>query len=309
MEKNDKIYVLGHKGMLGYALCEKLKEYGFNNVFGADLPEVDLCNQKQTIDFFVREKPKYVFFLAAVAGGIEYKKKYPADMLLKNVEMISNVFEASKATNVKKLINISSALLYPKDTVMPFSEESVNKADLDIIDTPYSLAKAYGMALGNYFNSQFGTDYLTVVPCNFFGPKACFEGDKAGVVPSLIKKFVDAKTNHEEYVTVWGTGNACREFLSSYDVADALVFLMNNKTEESLINIARGKEFSIKETALLISKLVGYNGNVIFDSSKPEGRMHMQLDVSKLAKYGWSPKLDLSRSVELTIAWYKENKQ
>lgn len=308
MEKNSKICVIGSKGMLGHAIWNLLEREGYNNLIGCDLPEVDLCDQARTKAFFEKEKPEYVFFLAAVAAGIQFKKTHPVDMLLKNLQMITNVMDFSCTYGCKKMINVCSALLYPSEACIPLKEEDATHANLGEIDTPYALAKAAGMQLARYYNQQYGMNYLTVVPCNFFGEYAPFEEDRAGVVPSLIARIHNAKVNGLDEVEVWGTGKACRELLNSKDVADACVFLMNVDTEYDLINIGRGYEFTIREVAEMIKAVVGYEGNLQFDASKPEGRAHMQLNTERLKSLGWSASMNLKESIEDAYSWYVSNK-
>lgn len=307
MEKESRICVVGSNGMLGHAICKQLKKSGYCNIISCDREQVDLCNQKDTYAFFEKEKPEYVFFLAAIAAGIQYKRDHPTEMLLGNLQMITNVMEASKRVACKKMINVCSALLYPNAAKMPLAEDEATYVDLGQIDTPYSLAKAAGMQLARYYNSEFYMDYLTVVPCNFFGEFAPFDGDRAGVVPSLIRRIYTAKLNNDESVVVWGTGNACRELLNSEDVADACIFLMNRPEEFDLINIGRGKEFTIKQVAEEIKNIIGYNGKLIFDASKPEGRKHMKLNTERLFSLGWHPSLSLHDSILKTYNWYLQN--
>lgn len=308
MNKNSRICVVGSNGMLGHAVCKQLNSKGYTNIIKCDKAEVDLCNQQETENFFKAKRPEYVFFLAAVAGGIQFKKSYPADMLLKNLQMITNVMDISVKIGCKKMINVCSALIYPSDASIPFKEESAKYINLDEIDTPYSLAKVAGMQLAKFYNQQYKTNYITVVPCNFFGEYAPFEKDKAGVVAALIKRIYDAKLTGQPTVDVWGTGNAHREFLNSQDVADACIFLMENKVEHELINIGRGFEFTIKEVAEMIKDVVGYKGVLYFDSTKPEGRQHMQLDVKRLFNMGWRPNMDLRDSIINTFDWYINNR-
>lgn len=304
MDKNSKICVIGHKGMLGHAIWSTLQLEGYTNLIGCDRPEVDLCDQKMTLDFFDKERPEYIFFLAAVAAGIQYKKTHPVDMLLKNLQMITNVMESAHNTGCKKMINVCSALLYPSQASIPLHEEDATYANLGEVDTPYSLAKATGMQLARYYNQQYSDNILTVVPCNFFGEYAPFDGDRAGVVAALISRIHNAKINNIEQVEVWGTGNACRELLNSKDVANACIFLMNADTNYDLINIGRGKEYTIREVAETIKKVVGYDGNLFFDSTKPEGRAHMQLNTDKLFGLGWRPSMDLEESIRNAYTWY-----
>lgn len=304
MELSSKICVIGNKGMLGHAIWKQLTDKGYHNLIGCDLPEVDLCDQRAVEVFFEENKPDYVFFLAAVAAGIQYKKKYPADMLLKNLQMITNVMDNASKNGCRKMINVCSALLYPSEAAIPLKEEDAAYVNLGQIDTPYALAKAAGMQLARYYNKQYGLNFLTVVPCNFFGEYAPFEGDRAGVVSALIARFHNAKRNNLDRVEVWGTGNACREFLNSQDVASACIFLMNNGTQYDLINIGRGFEFTIREVAEMIKDVVGYEGELFFDAAKPEGRPHMQLNTDKLFELGWRPSMDLEASIRNAYEWY-----
>lgn len=307
MNINSKICILGSKGLLGHAIEKQLLLMGYKNIICCDHSTVDLCNQKNTKEYFEKEKPEYVFFLAANAGGIQYKRKYPADMLCQNLQMITNVMESSYKTGCKKMINVCSALLYPEEAEIPYRESDVNYVNLGKVDTPYSLAKAAGMQLAKYYNFQYGTNFITVVPCNFFGEYAPFIGDKAGVVSALIKRICDAKANNINKVEVWGTGNACRELLNSIDVASACIFLMNNTLDKDLYNIGRGKEYTIREVAETIKMIVGYKGELFFDSTKPEGRPHMQLNVDALLSMGWKPSMDLTESILNAYEWYRKN--
>lgn len=218
--------------------------------------------------------------------------------------MITNVMDGAHKNGCKKMINVCSALLYPSQATIPLREEDATYANLGEIDTPYSLAKATGMQLARYYNQQYGDNILTVVPCNFFGEYAPFDGDRAGVVAALISRIHNAKINNIDQVEVWGTGNACRELLNSKDVANACIFLMNTDTNHDLINIGRGKEFTIREVAETIKKVVEYEGNLFFDSTKPEGRAHMQLNTDKLFGLGWRPSMNLEESIRNAYTWY-----
>ena len=308
MEKNSKICIVGDQGTLGTAIKHKLLEEGYSNIILCHRPEVNCISEESVDTFFAREEPEYVFFTAALSAGIEFKRKYPVEVLLRNVQMEANVISCAHKYKSKRLLNVCSALLYPSSATMPLSEDSANFTNLNEIDTPYSLAKAVGYKLCNYFKQEYKDDFFTVVPCNFFGEKSAFDGDKAGVVPSLIRRISYAKENHYPTVEVWGTGNACREFLNSKDVADACIFLMNTSDEIELINIGRGEEYTIKETALMIKKVIGYDGDLIFDATKPEGRLHMQLNTDRLFDLGWRPKMNLEESINDAYNWYKDNR-
>lgn len=307
MDKNSKICVVGNKGILGHAICGQLRAEGYENIILCDLPEVDCTCQADVKKFFMEHRPEYVFFLAAISAGIEYKRKYPVEVFLQNLQMETNILSCAHEYHVLRLLNVCSALLYPSTAVMPLNEKDAVFTNLNEIDTPYSLAKAAGFQLCQYYKSEYKDDFFTVVPCNFFGEYAAFEGDRAGVVPSLIHRINEAKIQKKPEVVVWGTGKACREFLNSKDVADACIWLMKNPTDDFLINIGRGHEFTIQQTAEMIKKVVGYEGKLVFDSSKPEGRLHMQLNTEKIFKTGWVPQMNLEESIQDAYQWYLSN--
>ena len=304
INKDERICIVGDKGTLGVALKDQLLSQGYECVIPCHRPEVDCTSYESVRSFFSEERPDYVFFTAAISAGIEYKRKYPVEVLLENLQMVTNLLSCAHEFKCKRLLNVCSALLYPRSAEMPLKEEAASFTNLDEIDTPYSLAKAAGYQLCKYYKAEYGDDFFTVVPCNFFGKNSAFDGDRAGVVPSLIKRITEAKYNGYDEVLVWGTGNACREFLNSKDVADACIFLMNREQDYDLINIGRGVEYSIKDTAMMIKDVIGYEGNLKFDSTKPEGRQHMQLDTSKIFDLGWYPKLDLRESINDAYEWY-----
>ncbi len=232
MNKNDKICVIGHSGALGHAIRAQLEEQGYTDVVCCSRAEVDCTNQADVDRFFEKNKPDFVFFLAAISAGIEYKRKYPVEVLLQNMQMEMNVISSAHNHGVKRLLNVCSALLYPSTAAIPIEEKDATFTNLNEIDTPYSLAKAAGVQLCNYYRQEYNDDFFTVIPCNFFGEYAAFNGDKAGVVPSLIRRITEAKEQNIDTVTVWGTGRACREFLNSKDVASACIFLMNQEKYE-----------------------------------------------------------------------------
>ncbi|SKB65943.1 GDP-L-fucose synthase [Lachnospiraceae bacterium] len=309
MNLNEKICVIGHSGVLGHAIVSELTSIGYSNIVCCSRSEVDCTNQAVVDSFFEVHKPSYVFFLAAISAGIEYKRKYPVEVLLQNMQMEMNVISSAHNHGVKRLLNVSSALLYPSTAAVPIDEKDATFTNLNEIDTPYSLAKAAGMQLCNYYRKEYNDDFFTVIPCNFFGEYAAFNGDKAGVVPSLIRRILEAKEQKIGEVVVWGTGRACREFLNSKDVASACVFLMNHEFEYPLINIGRGEEFSIREIAETIKEIIGYKGKLIFDADKPEGRLHMQLNTEKIFSLGWKPSMNLRESVENAYRWFIDNRE
>ena len=308
MDKRSRICIIGDKGALGNAIKHQLKLEGYENILSCDLPEVDCTSQDAVEQYFADNKPEYVFFLAAISAGIEYKKKYPVEIMLKNLQMETNVLSCSHKYGCKRLLNVCSALLYPSSAPMPLKEEYATLTKLNEIDTPYSLAKAVGFQLCKYYKQEHGCDFFTVVPCNFFGEYAAFHGDKAGVVPSLIRRILEAKEQNLSEVVVWGTGNACREFLNSKDVASACIYLIKSDRTTDLVNIGCGHEYTIRETAQTIQKIIGYEGALVFDETKPEGRLHMQLDTSILFQMGWKPSMNLEESILDAYRWYIHNR-
>lgn len=308
MNKTDKICVVGANGLLGHAVVTELIKRGYTNTLKADRDTVDFRDQKATREYFETEKPAGVFFLAAVAAGISFKKSHPAEMLLDNLQMVTNVLSSAHETGVKKLINICSALIYPSSASIPLKEEDAVSVDLGNVDTPYALAKSAGVKLAQYYRREYGDQFISAVPCNFFGEYAPFEGERAGVVPSLISRIHKAKEENAPQVEVWGTGNACRELLNSKDVASACVILLENDLKYDFVNIGRGKEFTMREVAETVKRVVGYEGELFFDATKPEGRLHMQLNVDKLFSMGWKPTLDLENSIRDAYEWYRLNK-
>lgn len=304
MNPDSKICVIGARGLLGHAVVNELKKKGYSSVIGVDKADFDLCDPVSTSAFFNKERPAGVFFLAAVAAGIQYKKEHPVEMLLHNLQMVVNVLSSAHQAGVEKLINICSALVYPRGANIPLNEENVISVDLDNVDTPYALAKGAGVKLAQYYRQEYGDQFISAIPCNFFGEYAPFEGDRAGVVPSLIARIHKAKTEGLPEVAVWGTGNACRELLNSKDVASACVFLLEHEMPYDFVNIGRGEEYSIREVAETISKVIGYEGELVFDATKPEGRMHMQLDTRRLFSMGWKPAMNLEESIRDAYNWY-----
>ncbi len=308
MEINDKILVTGAKGQLGSAVVRNLKNKGYHNVIAVDYQELDLYDHAAVEAFFEKERPDYVFFYAAFIGGIEFKKEHPAEIFTKNMQMTLNVFENARKFGVRKLLNTATALVYPNDAPVPTPESCISQVKPAGPDAPYTLVKFSGKMLCDFYRSQYGCRFFTVIPCNFYGPNAPFEGNKAGVVPSLIRKMHEAKTNGSREIEVWGTGNAGRDFLAVDDVADACVFLMESYDGVGPVNIGSGKEITIKEAAEIIRTVTGFEGKLVFDASKPEGRQHMLLDTSLLNGLGWHPSHSFAESVKVAYDWYWSEK-
>lgn len=292
--------------MAGAAIYNQLKCQGYYNVVGRSHDELDLEKQEAVLSFFQQERPDYVFFAAGLVGGVEYKRTHPLDMLNKNLRMIMNVLEASCQYHVKKVLNIGSILLYPKGESGAVEEE-IGRIDLEGADAPYTLAKLAGEKLCEYYRKQYHLQTVTLIPCNFFGENAPFGSDKAGVVPSLIERFHQAKVRGAEEVVVWGTGKACREFLYVQDLADACLFVMQLSGDRDVFNVGMGSEISIYDAAMAIKNVIGYKGRVVFDASKPEGRQHMMLNSKRLHDLGWEHITGFEEAVGNTYQWYLDN--
>jgi GDP-L-fucose synthase len=307
MNKDSKIYVAGHRGLVGSAIMRKLQQEGYTNIITRTHKELDLTNQAQTQDFFEKEKPEYVFLAAAKVGGIHANNTYPADFAYINIMIESNVIKASYDYGVKKLLFLGSSCIYPKLCPQPIKEEYLLTGSLEKTNEAYAIAKIAGLKMCQYFNRQYGTNYISVMPTNLYGPNDNFDLETSHVLPALIRKFHEAKINNKPYVEVWGTGTPRREFLYVDDLADAVVYLMNNYNENEPLNIGTGKDITIKELAELIKEIVGYEGEIKFDTTKPDGTPRKLLDVSRLHATGWKHKIELREGIQSTYEWFKEN--
>lgn len=307
MNKDSKIYLAGHRGLVGSAIHRKLKKEGYTNIITKTHKELDLTNQKETREFFEKEKPEYVFLAAAKVGGIYANDTYPADFIYINQMIQNNVIKASYDNKVKKLLFLGSSCIYPKMSPQPIKEEYLLTGELEKTNEAYAIAKISGLKMTEFFNKQYGTNYISVMPTNLYGPNDNFDLKTSHVLPALIRKIHEAKENNSEYVEIWGTGKPMREFLHVDDLADAVVYLMNNYNENKPINIGTGKDITIKELAELIKDVVGYQGELKFDTSKPDGTPRKLLDVSRLYNAGWKHKISLREGIENTYEWFKEN--
>jgi len=307
MNKDSKIYLAGHRGLVGSAILRKLKKEGYTNIITKTHKELDLTNQKETQEFFEKEKPEYVFLAAAKVGGIQANDTYPADFIYINQMIQNNVIKASYDNKVKKLLFLGSSCIYPKMAPQPIKEEYLLTGELEKTNEAYAIAKISGLKMTEFFNKQYGTNYISVMPTNLYGPNDNFDLKTSHVLPALIRKIHEAKENNSEYVEIWGTGKPMREFLHVDDLADAVVYLMNNYNENKPINIGTGKDITIKELAELIKDVVGYQGKLKFDTSKPDGTPRKLLDVSRLHNAGWKHKISLREGIEKTYEWFKEN--
>jgi GDP-L-fucose synthase len=297
MEKESKIYLAGHRGMVGSAIHRRLKKEGYENFVFRTSDELDLRNQQAVADFFLQEKPEYVFLAAAKVGGILANNIYRAEFLYDNLAIQNNTIHYSWMNGVKKLLFLGSSCIYPKLAPQPLREEYLLTGLLEPTNEPYAIAKIAGIKMCDAYRSQYGCNFISVMPTNLYGPNDNYDLKNSHVLPALIRKFHEAKINDQPEVIVWGSGNPRREFLHADDMADACVFLMKNYSEEGLINIGVGEDLSIKEIAEIIKDIVRYKGKIVFDSSKPDGTPRKLMDVTKLSTRGWKASIDLKTGI------------
>ena len=299
MDKNSKIYIAGHRGMVGSAIYRKLQHEGFNHLIVRTSAELDLRNQQNVIDFFKKEKPQYVFLAAAKVGGIVANNTYRADFLYENLQIQNNVIHSSYLNGVKKLMFLGSSCIYPKMAPKPLKEEYLLTGLLEDTNEPYAIAKIAGIKMCDAFRNQYGCNYISVMPTNLYGYNDNYHPQNSHVLPALIRRFHEAKEQNAAEVTIWGTGTPKREFLFADDLAEACFYLMQNYNEAGLVNIGTGEDISIKDLALLIKDIVGYKGNLNFDTTKPDGTPRKLMDVSKLEGLGWKYKTTLEKGLPL----------
>ena len=306
MEKDAKIYIAGHRGMVGSAIHRKLSELGYNNIVTRTSSELDLRNQQAVADFFDQEKPDYVFLAAAKVGGIMANNTYRADFIYENMAIQNNVIKSSYDNKVKKLMFLGSSCIYPKMAPQPLNEDMLLTGTLEPTNEPYAIAKIAGIKMAEAFRDQYGCNYISVMPTNLYGINDNYHPQNSHVLPALIRRFHEAKINQLPEVMIWGTGTPLREFLFSDDLADACVFLMNNYDEKQFVNIGIGEDLSIKDLAELIKDVIGYKGTISFDSSKPDGTPRKLMDVSKLHALGWKHQINLREGIQLAYADFLE---
>ncbi|WP_426789925.1 GDP-L-fucose synthase [Sphingobacterium sp. WOUb80] len=299
MEKDAKIYIAGHRGMVGSAIYRKLSELGYDNIVTRTSSELDLRNQQAVADFFDQEKPDYVFLAAAKVGGIMANNTYRADFIYENMAIQNNVIKSSYDNKVKKLMFLGSSCIYPKMAPQPLNEDLLLTGTLEPTNEPYAIAKIAGIKMAEAFRDQYGCNYISVMPTNLYGINDNYHPQNSHVLPALIRRFHEAKVNQLPEVVIWGTGTPLREFLFSDDLADACVFLMNNYDEKQFVNIGIGEDLSIKDLAELIRDVIGYKGAISFDSSKPDGTPRKLMDVTKLHALGWKHKVNLREGIQL----------
>lgn len=299
MEKNAKIYIAGHRGMVGSAIHRKLAKEGYTDIVTRTSKELDLRDQLAVQEFFDLEKPDYVFLAAAKVGGIVANNTYRADFLYENLAIQNNVIHQSYKHGVKKLMFLGSSCIYPKLAPQPLKEEYLLTGLLEETNEPYAIAKIAGIKMCEAYRAQYGCNFISVMPTNLYGFNDNYHPQNSHVLPALIRRFHEAKINNAEQVTIWGSGSPLREFLFADDLAEACYYLMQNYDEPTLINIGTGEDISIKDLALLIKKVIGYEGALTFDSSKPDGTPRKLMDVSKLHKLGWKHKVELEQGIKL----------
>ncbi len=297
MNKQDKIYVAGHRGMVGSAIVRKLHKEGFSNIVSRSSKDLDLRNQQAVADFFQKEKPDYIYLAAAKVGGIIANNTYRADFIYENMMIQSNIIHQSYLNKVKKLLFLGSSCIYPKLAPQPLKEDYLLTGRLEETNEPYAIAKIAGIKMCDAYRAQYGCNFISVMPTNLYGPNDNYDLNNSHVLPALLRKFHTAKMKNEPFVEVWGTGSPLREFLHADDLADACFFLMQQYDESGLVNIGVGEDISIKDLALLVKKIVGFQGELNFDTSKPDGTPRKLMDVGKLHSLGWKHKIDLEDGI------------
>lgn len=306
MEKNDKIFVAGHRGMVGSAITRELIKQGYTNILTVSHSELDLCNQEATEKFFEKEKPDYVFLAAAKVGGIIANNTAPADFMYQNMMLEMNVIHSAYINNCRKVEFLGSSCIYPRMAKQPITEDSLLTSSLEQTNEAYALAKISGLKYCEYLNRQCGTDYISVMPTNLYGPGDNYHPVNSHVIPGLIQRFHEAKIKNLPYVECWGDGSPLREFLYVEDLAELCVFLMNNYSGNETVNAGTGKEITIKKLTELVAKTIGYTGEIRWDTSKPNGTPRKLLNVSKAADLGWTFHTELDEGLEKTYKCYLE---
>jgi GDP-L-fucose synthase len=297
MQKDSKIYIAGHRGMVGSAIARHLESQGFTNLVFRTSKELDLRNQEAVFDFFEAEKPEYVFLAAAKVGGIVANNTYRADFIYENLCIQNNIIHNAYKHSVKKLMFLGSSCIYPKLAPQPLKEEYLLTGLLEPTNEPYAIAKIAGIKMCEAYRSQYGCDFISVMPTNLYGPNDNYDLEKSHVLPAMIRKFHEAKVNQSANVTLWGSGSPMREFLYADDLAEACIFLMQTYSEAGFVNIGTGTDVTIKTLAELVQKAVGFTGEIIWDASKPDGTPRKLMDVSKLNTLGWKHSIELSEGI------------
>jgi len=307
INKNSKIYIAGHNGLVGSAIVRCLQAKGYQNILLRRHRELDLLKQVETEEFLRKEKPEYIFLAAAKVGGIHANNQYRADFIYQNLMIELNIINAAKSAGVNGLLFLGSSCIYPKECLQPIKEEYLLTGALEATNEAYAVAKIAGIKLCESYNFQYGTHYVAAMPTNLYGPRDNFDLETSHVMPALMRKIHEAKTNTTSTVFIWGSGKPEREFLHVDDLADACVYIMEQGIKDGLYNIGTGIDISINQLAQLLAEIIGYKGSFEFDASKPDGTLKKVLDVSKLAQQGWQAKIKLADGIRQTYHWYLEN--
>ena len=307
MEKDAKIYVAGHRGMVGSAICRELERQGYTNIITRTHAQLDLCRQDAVDAFFAEERPEYVFLAAAKVGGIQANSEAPADFMYQNMMLEMNVIHSAWRNGCRKLEFLGSSCIYPRMAPQPMKEDCLLTSPLEETNEAYALAKIAGLKYCAYLNKQYGTDYISVMPTNLYGPNDNYHPEHSHVLPALIRRFHEAKEAEAPSVTCWGDGSPLREFLYVDDLANLCVYLMNHYTGDETINAGSGKEISIRELAKLVARVVDYRGEILWDTGKPNGTPRKLLDVSKAAALGWRYKMELEDGIRLAYQDFLNN--
>jgi GDP-L-fucose synthase len=307
MEKSSRIFVAGHRGLVGSALVRKLRASGFNNLILRTKEELDLRSQTDVYNFFKKNKPEFVFLAAAKVGGILANSTYAADFIYENLVIQTNVIHASYLSGVKKLLFLGSSCIYPRFAPQPIKEEYLLTGELEPTNEAYAMAKLAGLKMCQAYNFQYGCNFISVMPTNLYGPNDNFNLYSSHVLAALLRKFHEAKIKRQQKVVVLGTGKPRREFLYVDELADACLFLMQNYNNSQIVNVGAGTDITIKDLAHLIKEIVGFEGDIEFDLTKPDGMPQKLLDITKISKLGWQPKISLKQGIALTYQWFKDN--
>ncbi len=307
MNKDSKIFVAGHKGLVGSGITRNLQNKGFTNLLLKTRAELDLGNEAQTEEFFQTHKPEYVFLAAAKVGGIIANKEHPAEFIYENLKIQNNVIHNAYKTGVKKLVFLGSVCIYPKFAPVPVKEEYLMTGALEPSNEAYAMAKLAGITMCKSYNKQYGTNFISAQPANLYGPNDNFDLTSSHFLPALIRRLHEAKVAGSKTITIWGTGTPRREYLHVDDMADAIVFLMENYNDDEIINVGYGEDYTIMEYTQMIAEIVGFTGEILTDPSKPDGTPKRLFDNTKLFNMGWKPKIGIKEGIASTYEWFKQN--
>ncbi|HEY1196818.1 GDP-L-fucose synthase [Flavobacterium sp.] len=306
MNRQDKIFIAGHRGMVGSAILRALQANGYDNFLLRTSKELDLKDQQAVADFFAKEKPDYVFLAAAKVGGIVANNTFRADFIYENLMIQNNVIHHSYLNNVKKLMFLGSSCIYPKMAPQPLKEEYMLTGELEPTNEPYAIAKIAGIKMCDGYRDQYGCNFISVMPTNLYGPNDNYDLNNSHVLPAMLRKFIEAKRNKAKSVTIWGTGMPKREFMHVNDLADACLFLMRNYNDSGLVNLGTGKDISILDLANLVSKIVGFDGEILTDQTRPDGTPRKLMDVSKINNLGWKAKIGIEEGIQKVYEQIKD---